>query len=271
MPDPIVSPQVYELTEQWNVTWDYNGSMTGTRVFLETDADLDVSKVPLPIIGEFFDINYRNITLKNISVTLVSGSKDCGRKYVCSYDANPYLQGTGVLPLSELPIMSEVAGEVVSYVPDDGIWVWKSDGEDIKDLPFYYIASHNMLSITRVCSDFDVYNKLCESMVNQVNLLKFREYEKETVMFNGCNLTPFYNKTGKLRWKADLKFTTRIITKDPVPGNDGWNWIIRDSTGDFDKPHVTGNPAQFIYDLIDFTPLFTSDALVDEPIIIPDK
>ena len=256
--------QVYELTQQWRFTVSAN-SISGTRIYLGTNASLSTELVDLPNIGDEWSDDYPNVTLKTIDVTYINDNDNCGKRYVCSYDGTPYEQTAVIQDSDEFPRNVSVSGEFIVWEPKDNIFKWGSDLTVADQVVFKHVATATF-RIVRVVKDFDDYMYDVAKLLNKVNGDTFLGFPAGTVLFNGANMTEFRNRVGSRRWRAELTFTFRTVTGDfgiPDEGQaprDGWNYFMRNDTGKFDSI-FNANDNSNLYSLEDFTDLFEGHAL----------
>jgi len=265
------SVQVYELVEQWRFSISAS-SVSGTRVYLDSDASLGTSRVALPNIGDVWDLDYGNVTLKTIDVTYLNDNDNCGRKYVCNYDGLPYTQTSIVQSSDDFPRSVDVSGEFITWEPKGNIFQWGSDDSVTKQAVFKHVATATF-RIARVVKDFDDYMHDVAGKVNRVNAANFLGFPAGTVLFIGANMTEFNNRVGFKRWRADLNFVFRTVTGDLRDGYDGWNYFLRNDTGKFDSIY-NANDLTNLYELIHFDTLFEGHALGDSEDLFnafPDK
>jgi len=269
--------QVYLLTEGWNFSVSTT-SISGTRVYLETDQDLvGVTKVDLPRVGSPWDDDYPNVTLKTIDKTLVANSEQCGYKHTCTYDGVPF--GQEAVPLAketDVPRSVEVGGEYITWVEPgtNGAWYWLSDTAKVEQAMSRIVALANFRMYRVIKNeDIDEYMVTVMGIVNKLNDKDFLGFPKEMVMFTGSSMSEFKNRTGDKRWRVELNFSVRSVTRNFTAGNDGWNWILRIDKGTWDKPWKN-LPTSNIYPLGDFSTLFATHALgADENLfqVTPEK
>lgn len=267
--------EVYLLTERWGFQTGIAG-LSGTRTYLDTTADLGVSKVGLPKLGDAWDSDNTNITLKNIEVNLLSDRDTCGKKYFCTYDGQPFGQTATPLSDDDVPRSVEVGGEYLTWVePSSGSFYFKSDNVKVEQAMARQVSFSNFRMYRVISNSFiDDYMVTVMGMVNKLNDTSFVGFPSEMVMFTGANMTEFKNRIGALRWRVELNFSARSVTRNFTNGNDGWNYILRDSTGTWDKPVIGIAGTEGIYPTANFKLLFNTHALgSDENLfqVIPAK
>jgi len=272
--------QVYLLTENWGFQTGTTG-LSGTRTYLETTTDLSgVSRVDLPKLGDSWDEENYNITLKDIAVALVNNSEQCGRKHICSYDGVPFTQVAVPLSDDDVPRSVEVGGEYLTWVEGGaGSFYFPSDSSKVQQAMAYQVSLANFRMYRVISNSYiDNYMVTVMDIVNLLNDATFVGFATEMVMFTGANMTEFKNRAGSTRWRVELCFSVRQVTdkfpsvKQPAAA-DGWNYILRQDTGKFERPIIGGGPAS-IYKTANFKSLFNAHALgSDENLyqIIPDK
>lgn len=265
---------VYLLRERWGFHTGTTG-LGGVRTYLDTTADLGVAKVPLPKMGDAWDSDNTNITLKDMDIELLSGSETCGKKYILTYDGQPY--GQTAVPLSDddVPRTVETGGEYLTWVEGgDGSFYWPSDSAKVQQAMARQVSLANFRMYRVISNSFiDDYMVVVMGMTNKLNNSSFVGFPAEMCMFTGTNMTEFKNRAGALRWRVELNFSARSVTKDFTAAKDGWNFILRQSNGKWERPIIGGGPAS-IYPTANFKLLFNAHALgSDENLfqVIPAK
>uniref|UniRef100_A0A6H1ZXT0 Uncharacterized protein n=1 Tax=viral metagenome TaxID=1070528 RepID=A0A6H1ZXT0_9ZZZZ len=255
--------QVYSLVEQWRFFVSAS-SVTGTRVYLDESAALPApaTLTMLPNIGDTWDDDYTNVTLKTIDISYVDNNDNCPKKYVCNYDSVPSVQTAVPLSADDLPIYVDVSGEQISWVPPKGTFEWASDNSECSQVIFKQVSLATV-RMYRVVKTFDVYMATVMALAGKVNATAWRGFYPRTVMFQGANMTQFLNRLGQKRWKAELIFCARSVTKELGDWTDGWNFIVREENGNWDQPRQKVTTDR-LYASVDFTPLFEVDELGDE-------
>jgi hypothetical protein len=226
--------QVYPLMQQWSFTESYQG-VSGTRVYLEDKSQPGVGGTAetLPDIGDTWDDDdYDGVTLKSIETSYPS-TEDCGRRFVCNYDSNPFTQ-VEVLNDEDTPTNVEISGELCAIEPysdkvdsegkhTEFYWTWDSDDEGVNQSIFTHAVLTN-IKYTKTISDVDDYVMTCNEYTGHTNDAKFFGFPKGMVLFEGANLYQFKNKAGWTRWRAELNFSIRNVT-DNLTDDDknGWN------------------------------------------------
>ena len=260
------TPDVYELVEGWNVTIGASGD-SATRTFLETDADLPGStKVPLPKIGDSFDDDYENLTLKTISVSIFGGNANCGKKYTCNYDSTPFMQISALMSEDELPRSVEIGAEFIVWEPRTWSSTWETDGAPLKQ-PIHRTVAHMIIKVSRIIHAFDEYTNIVAKAVQKINNDTFLSIPAGMLKFEGATYTEFKNRAGFDRWRVELTFDCRMVTRNFAPNMDGWNFQLREDNGEWDKP------LPLLYTSTDFQELYSGNLGDDEDLFntIPDK
>lgn len=257
------SIDVYALVQQWSMTISAE-SIEGTRVYME-DVGQSMpdgsSKTTLPKLGDSWDSDYLNLTLKTITVTYILDNDNCPRKFVCNYNGVPFTQMAEPLSADDLPKNIEIGGEFNSWEPKLNTWKWASDDAPINKQVLNRRIALLTIRITRVIRDFDTYTELCSILINHVNDVELLGFPTETLLFNGANLYEFRNRAGQKRWKVDLQFVARFVTGNPAA--DGWNYQLRDTDGSWDKA-INVATGHSTYLSASLESLFETDALGDD-------
>ena len=253
----------YALMEQWQFTITNSGA-TGTRVYLDTDIVLaNSSKENIPKIGDSWSDDYPDVVVKSLGITYVNNSDECGKKITVSY--GPWSIEMEVTPQSEDDLLKNVSvtGEFISWEPKNTTFQWLDDSDPVVQPLFLNIAKAGV-QIYRVIRDFDAYMYVVMSLVNKVNASEFLGFPAESVLFTGANCSEFKNRSGSKRWKVELLFTVRSCTGDYTDGNDGWNFLLREDTGTWDKPVTADAFYSTLYESTSFEILFTADPLGED-------
>lgn len=260
------TPNVYELVEGWHVSIGATGN-SATRVFLETDADIPGStRVPLPKIGDSFDNDYENLTLKTIDISIFGGNPNCGKKYTCNYDSQPFLQLSYDVSEDELPGSVEIAAEYIVWEPKTNIYTYATDGKSVVQ-PVQRIVAHMIIKRSRIIKSFDEYTNIVAKTVHKINNDTFLGIPAGMLKFEGATYTQFKNKAGFDRWRVELTFDCRMVTRTFAANQDGWQFGLRDDNGQWDR--LVPN----LYLETDFKNLYSGNLGDDEDLFntIPDK
>lgn len=253
---------VYALVEQWRFSVSAE-NISGTRVYIGSDVEIpDAELTTLPKIGDEWDADYDYVTLKTIDVSYVGDNDNCPKKYICNYDGRPYEQTMVPRSLDDLPVYVDISGEYISWMPPSHTYSWQSDLKECVQPLYKHVALANF-RLYRIVKDFDTYMALCMAYTNRLNATEFKGFPAEMVQFNGVNMYEFRNRLGKKRWRAELNFACRAVTKVVGDALDGWNFILREDKGMWDKP-INQDDGSSLYETVDFDELFETDPLGDE-------
>jgi hypothetical protein len=246
--------QVYPQTSQWQFSVSYDGS-SGTRVYLDTDKVLTATKVPLPNIGDAWDTNNPSLTLKSITTTYIRDNPNCGRLFTCSYDGVPITQSSVLIGEDDLPKSVSIGGENWAWEPKEDTFTWRSSGDPVRKQMISKRVVLGNITIQGVVRDFDEYLGLVMEIAGGFNEQKFRGLPIGTVLFQGADFTEFRNRTNQKRWRVALNFVVRKCTGNFTDMKDGWNFILNESTGEWDEPLDPAGNVMLLN--VDFTPLFS--------------
>jgi len=247
-----------------NLTVAASGT-SGVRKFIQTTQTLSGTQGYLPKIGDSWDDNYIEVTLKSIDIEMID---NCGTtKYVCSYDSTPFNQYSVVQISDDLPASIDIGGQFEVWKPVSESWKWF--GTDPVEYVTQEIVKKSVtgsIKLSRVIKNLDAYNGIVASLVNKVNGGTFRGFPEETCMFTGAQETEFISRAGTKRWKSDMVFEIlmcRNYTDPPDPTIYGWNNILNKTTGLYQRPVEVAHLLS-LYELADFDSLFSSGALGDQ-------
>lgn len=251
---------VYEQTADWNFTRNQKGGVTAQRKFLETDTVLSSStKVPLPKIGDFWDVNNTEVVAKQVVTTFL-----CFNTYMhtISYDALINTQLPALLTPDLSPTGLDIGNELISWLPEDPDktvgtnWKWEEDNTTLpKNQSLYKFIGEGNIRKQRVVSNIRSYSTLVFSKVGKVNGSSFLGFAKGNVLFEGINTTMSQDRIGQPIWTIDLNFKARVIDDS----DNSWQKLLRQQDGLFRTPiSPDGNK---IYETTNFNPLFSSNPL----------
>lgn len=264
----------------------YKDGQRGIRNYVDASVRPDATSENLPAIGSGWDDDYPDCRLRNIRVTYIDDNDNCGRKFECTYDTQDLDDAQDQTNEGGIPVTNDVnklastidaGAEMVTWEPYDKsadveavnpLWVpthfWGSDSEDVKQLVFKRVVTASF-SVERIISDakMDDFLELSFSLQGKLNNSSFFGQPAGTCLYQGCQLQSYLSQFGisnKKKWKGMLTFVYKSVTGTTGAGNDGWNFILREENGEWDKPVMNHPPAGsdgFLYEDGDFDELMT--------------
>jgi hypothetical protein len=267
MADPIM---VYPLVASWRF-FISSESLGGNRVYLESSVGLSVPSEQLPKIGDPWDIDYPNVTLKSIEVTFLNDNPNCGKQYNCSYDGVPYNQQAQIQE-EKLLITVDVGGEMRAFEPKGSLWKWVGTGTIISSQNLSKRVVIANIRMYRPVKDFDDYMRTVMSCAGKLANHEFHGFPIGTVLFLGANMSEFKNRFGFRRWNAELLFAVKSCTgliSNGTANADGWTYDLREDGNSgivdgWDRPYIPGSPNKYMYEYTNFGPLFSQQQLGDD-------
>jgi hypothetical protein len=287
MSDPI---EVVPVMESWQINIE-EYSVSGTRTYIEDLDGDDPLREELPRIGSSWDTtDYSNLLLVGMVITYVADYYEdddnrCARKFVCNYSGSTNLQQADALSQEDLPISMSVGAQITSFEPKpaDGVWKWLSDDEPVDQVIGHREAITNITAERVLASTtLNEYHRMCSDKAGKLNSTGFKigsegtfTYGRGSVIFDGADFTEYRNSHGAKRYKVSLKFTLRRVTfddsepADEFDSKDGWCYLIRDDTGEWDIPYTQVGASKLpIYKFTSFSELFTMAPLGDDELSI---
>ena len=273
MPDDAI--QVVLLAKGYFLSTDQKGGQKGQKVFHEAAfnprSDLAVS---LPAIGDPFSDSAPNCLVVNIEMTYLGDTTNCGRIWTIEYlnDIQEPDEEVSNPNEEDLQTTIELGSEAISYTPPAGVWRWYAGGAEIV-MPMYARINTATVKVYRTIwnNKLDLFLAQNFYKMGKINSDVFWGIPNYMLYYEGANLQETRDEDGDRIWKAEMTFTFRTVTgnftmgkPDIVEGGqDGWNWVIRDTdtmtaTEIWGKPYKTA-PADhmFIYQATEFKPLLT--------------
>jgi len=268
MADPIM---VYPLVQSWRF-YTSSDSLGGTRVYLEHAAGLSAGVVAeqLPKIGDAWDSNYENVTLKSIEVTFLNDNPNCGKRYTCIYDGVPYSQ-TPAVQEDKLLLNIDIGGEMRAFEPRGTMWKWEGTGTPIVNQNISKRVVMANIRMYRPIKSANDYMRVVMTCAGKLADHEFHGFPIGTVLFLGANLSEFKNRNGFKRWNAELLFAVKSCTgriSSGVANTDGWTYDLREDgnagiVNGWDRP-IQGTPVKYLYEYANFGPLFSEQQLGDD-------
>jgi len=261
MTDPI---SVIPLVAQWSFSIS-DTSLGGTRAFREGTHS---TPTYLPKIGDAWDTEYTNVTLKSIETSYIEDNDNCGRKFICTYNGLPYTQ-QAIINTDLLPRTMDIGGEMRAWEPRGNLWKWASNGNVISNQNLsrrVVIVNYRMY---RTVKDFNEYTVAMINIAGKINAQDFHGFPVGSVLFLGPNMSEFKNKIGATRWRAELLFSIKSCTgrlSSGVANADGWTYDLREDgnvgyINGWDRPVIPGSPDTYLYEYADFAPIFETSQL----------
>jgi hypothetical protein len=264
--------QVVPLTKSWTFSIDEAGQR-GTRLYLEASYHPSPggTAVALPCIYDKWSTDFPLCLARNISVRHLGDNDLCGREFTVTYDsrASDFSQGqtndagqTVGANEFDFPLSADVNAEVTAWEKPNGAaatWFWSDTGDPIEGQPIFKFSCGAEIKLLRViyANKLDDFFKLSLEYVGKVNDDVFLGIPEGLLLYRGANLTEFRDLNGAKRWRAELVFALRVVKGDLAvtagTQNDGWNYILRESDGEWEVP-VNGAGAP-LYDNADFRDL----------------
>lgn len=159
---------------------------------------------------------------------------------------NAVQQAEGAPDISELPKTVRVSGEIMSIEAEDSGFKWSS-GEAI-DQPVPKHIGSATISVTKRISFCPLLT--IAKYAGHVNSGTMRigndDCPAGTVLFEGADLTEYFNEEGQRRWKMECHFSVKYITegvKDSAYA--GWLYLYNKKTGLFEL--VTDGSGRYLY------------------------
>ena len=278
---------VVQLTQNFNFEMHESGQR-GTRVFVDASVRPDLSSEDLPAIGSGWSDDYSGCRLRNIRVTYIQDNDNCGRRFECVYDtqsnddsnALTNQSGAGVTnDVTKLACQVDAGSDSVTWEPWEEpsasrfptgtkfTHKWTAApgaGQDVKQLVFKRTIT-GQFSVERIIKDskFRDWLEKSWSKTGKLNDAEFFQFPAGTLLYTGCQMAKTWTQFGtstKREWKGNLIFIYKSVTGSPTAGLDGWNWILREDTGEWNKPQMKTVPAGqsgFLYESADFSELLT--------------
>ena len=258
-----IPTQGYLLVGGWKFEINADGA-TGTRVYLHTDEVLPNSTlVNIPKIGDSWDEDWPDVVVKSIDVGYYE-SELCGQKITVNYGPRTIsfeIQGQSA---DDLLKNVDVAGEALAVKSQNQVFRWEGDTSDNKYVKqdLYLTIAKGSIRMFRIIKSFNSYMRTVFERVNTVNQDNILGFPSEMLRFNGVSCQEFRDRSGFKRWRVELVFEIRSVTGNFTAGKDGWNYVFRETTGQWQKVKNESTD-EGLYKLADWDELFAGDPLGD--------
>ena len=291
---------VYPLMQDWHFEFNETGS-SGIRVYMEQLSSSEPgTPEELPGIGDSWDgptDAYKDCRVQRIKVEYIQNYYEtqgnrCSRKFTCFYETS-YIdtqadQNDGIEQPTDtdLTIAVETSGELISIDPSatnpSHGYKWYSDDTAVTQ-PIYKTINTTTLKIQRMIRDVDfgAWLDTSDAALGKINDAICLSFQKDTLMYTGFTASPWRSETNTPKWRCELTFVGREVTGKTTAGDDGWNFVLRETrTKDadplWDEPYIvddTGTKVQ-LYSETSFDNLFTVGLETTSKIpkaIVPEK
>ena len=276
---------VVQLTQNFSFEM-YESGQRGVRVYVDASIRPDVTSESLPAIGSSWSDDYKGCRLRTIRVSYIQDNDNCGRRFECSYDTQSNddsnsltnESGAGVTnDVNKLACQMEVGSESVTWEPikkplaakyptnTKFTHLWNGvAGQFVEQLLFKRTVT-GQFGVERLITASKISAFLLKSFshAGTINSVEFFGCPAGTVLYQGCNMSKTWTQFGtstKMQWKGNLIFLYKGVTYDPRANADGWNYVLREDSGLWQRPKAVAPPAGengYLYQSTDFTELMT--------------
>jgi hypothetical protein len=273
----------YKKTEGLDIT-------TGTKRFIEAEANPDATPEDLPSIGSKWDDDNEYLLAKQIEESY-AGNSECYKVWEVTYDSRPIDNSEFNVIANindEFPQGVEIAAEIRTYDMDaktaDSDNCWRkapangntlTANEIIASMQRTKVEVLMSFTITRYIEPDDAASFImdtCRPLLGKVNNKDFYGIPRGCALYCGTTIEQS-GKRNKLMYKTISKFSIKFVplVNSTFDGHDyaGWNFYYDKDTNDY-VPIIFGKKndtyvmnslvkGRLMYDEVDFDPI-TSDS-----------
>lgn len=233
-----------EKTDAYRLVENAN-AISCVRVFHDGNSAATGS---LPSVGDPLDATsaiYKTVRVRQRTKTKYGGHPSVNL-WLIEYDNNPQ-QGQGAgndvyqNSPSMLPTSVSIAGEFVTMdgTKSGSVWSWKNAlGAVNQQIPVR--TNSGAFKITKRLASLPL--GFIAKYIGKINSATMQvagsSFAATLVLFEGINSEEYYNNKGDKRYKVDFNFAIKATPS----GSDyvGWDYILNETTGLFDRPQRSG-------------------------------
>lgn len=238
--------------------------LEGRRLFIEDD---NGTFSDVPDIGDLF-VKKDGTIIPNLFVREIEETHyDNQTNTILAYEVIYHSRPTDLLNLNiggssadkDLPRRMSIGGEFKVIKKPEGVEnpiKWR-DNDEAVDQDLFKRLARGTVTITKITTNYDGMRQTAIDTVGKVNDSTFEGESAGVWLYVGAEVKEFFNADGQRSWQFDHTFSFRRVTFDSGANNDGWNFLYRESTGEWVRIKNTADSDADIYESANFRSLFT--------------